>query len=142
MRPGVPADGVTGCGDLLEDLGMPQRVLADREERRLGAMLGQGVEHGARIVGPGTVVEREHHLLQQQEVVHLVLLEAEPGTAVVSISTVRATPSALAFPGHWAGWVHLGIDGNEFARHAANSAAIAVRKCMAFPRISRRIGRR
>ena len=77
VRPGVPADRVTGRGHLLEDVRMPERVLADREEDRLRAMLRQRIEHRARVGGPGAVVEREHDLFQHQEVVRLVLLEAE-----------------------------------------------------------------
>ena len=45
MRPGVRADGVAGRGDLPEDFRIIGRVLADREERRLDALVGQRLEH-------------------------------------------------------------------------------------------------
>jgi hypothetical protein len=44
-------------------------------------MLCECGKHGARIVGPGAVIERENHLLHLEEVVHLVLLEPEARTA-------------------------------------------------------------
>src|SRR5688572_10478730 len=56
-------------------------MLADREKDGLRAMLRQRVEHGARVAGPGTVVESEHHFLEQQEIVRLVLLEAKARAA-------------------------------------------------------------
>ncbi len=44
-------------GDLLEYLRMPQSVLADREECRLGALLGKRSKNGASIFRPRTVVK-------------------------------------------------------------------------------------
>jgi hypothetical protein len=70
----VATSGVTGGCDHLENLGMPQCVLADREEDGLRAMLCQRIEHGACVVGPRTVVKSEHDFLEQQEVVRPILL--------------------------------------------------------------------
>jgi hypothetical protein len=38
-------------------------------------------EHGGSILGPGTVVESEHHLAIPEEVVRLEMLEPESGAA-------------------------------------------------------------
>ena len=95
---------------------MPQRMLADREERRLGAMLCQGGEHGARIVGPGAVVEREHHLLHEQEVVHLVLLEAEPGAAGGVDLDRAGNAERVGISGTLGGLGALGFGGNDICQ--------------------------
>ena len=81
VRPGVRADGVSGGGHLLEDFRIIGRVLADREENRLGALLGQGLQHRGRIDRPRAVVERQHHFLVAQEIELLEMLEAETGAA-------------------------------------------------------------
>ena len=81
MRPGVRADGVAGRGHLLENFGMPAGVLADREEQRLGALVGQRLEHALGVARPRAVVERQHDLVVAQEVVGLEVLEAEAGAA-------------------------------------------------------------
>src|SRR5262245_62776370 len=81
MRPCMTCDGVTCRCDLLKNLGMPQCLLADREEDGLRALLCQRIEHGPRVLGRGTVVESEHDFFQQQKVVLLVLREAERGWA-------------------------------------------------------------
>ena len=80
VRPGVGADGVAGGGNLLEDFRMIGRVLADREEHRLGAFLGQRLQHRRR-GRPRAVVEGQHDFLLGQEVELLVLLEAEARSA-------------------------------------------------------------
>ena len=80
MRPGVRADGVACGGDLLENFRMIGRVLADREEHRLGAFVGQRLQHRRR-GRPRTVVEGQHDLLVGQEVELLVLQEAETRSA-------------------------------------------------------------
>ena len=77
MRPGVGADGVTGCGDLPEKFRMIHRVLADREEHRLGALVGERLEHRGRIDGPRTVIEGQHDFLVRKEIELLEMLEAE-----------------------------------------------------------------
>src|SRR6266516_202671 len=77
MGPSMAADRVPGLGHLLEKLGVPDGVLADREERRLDAVRRQCGEHGWRIVRPGSVVEGEHHLLVAEEIMLLEVLEPE-----------------------------------------------------------------
>ena len=57
----------------------PDRMLADGEERRLHALVGQRLEHGRRIAEPRTVVEGEHHFAGPQEVILLEVLEAKTG---------------------------------------------------------------
>ena len=80
MRPGVGADGVSCGGDLLENFRMIGRVLADREEHRLGAFVRQRLQHRGR-GRPRTVVEGQHDLLVGQEIELLVLQEAEARSA-------------------------------------------------------------
>src|SRR6266699_864011 len=77
MGPSMAADRVPGLGHLLDKLGVPDGVLADREERRLDAVRRQCGEHGWRIVRPGSVVEGEHHLLVAEEIMLLEVLEPE-----------------------------------------------------------------
>ena len=81
MRPGMRADGVTGCGDLPEKFRVIHRVLADREEHGLGALVGERLEHRGRIDGPWTVVEGQHDFLVGQEIELLEMLETEAGSA-------------------------------------------------------------
>ena len=71
---------VAARGDLPEDFRIVGGVLADREERRLDALVGQRLEHGRR-GRPGAVVEGQHHFLVAQEVVLAEMLEAEARTA-------------------------------------------------------------
>jgi len=68
-------------GDVANDLRQADRHFAEAEEDRLGALLVERIENG--LGGPDlrTVVEGQHHLLVLQEVVSLVVLEAEAGTA-------------------------------------------------------------
>ena len=81
VRPGVRADGVAGRRHLLQDFGMPAGMLADREEQRLGALVGQRLEHGRRVARPRAVVEGQHDFFVAQEVIGLEVLEAEAGAA-------------------------------------------------------------
>ncbi|MEY9121603.1 hypothetical protein ABIA09_001165 [Bradyrhizobium yuanmingense] len=80
VRPGVGADGVAGCVDLLEDLRLVGRVLADDEEDSGGAFVRECLQHRGRVARPGAVVEGQHDLLVAQEVELLEMLEAEAGT--------------------------------------------------------------
>ena len=80
MTPGVRADRVSGFRDLLEDFGIIGRVLADHEERRLHALLGECRQHFWR-GRPGTVVEGQQHFVVAQEIVLLEMFEAEAGAA-------------------------------------------------------------
>ena len=77
----VRADGVTGLGDVVQDVGIAGGDLADREEDRLGAFGVERREDRRRAVGQRPVVERQHDLFRIEEVVHLVVLEAEAGAA-------------------------------------------------------------
>ena len=81
MRPGVRADGMAGRGHLPQNFGMIGGVLADREEHRLGAFIGERLEHGGRIGRPRAVVECQHDFLVGQEVELLEMLEAEARSA-------------------------------------------------------------
>ena len=81
VRPGMRPDRVTLRGHLLENLGMPHRMLADREERTLRALRRERAQHGGRIHRPGPVVEGQHDLVGLQKIVHLEVLEAEPRSA-------------------------------------------------------------
>src|SRR5262245_21304767 len=81
VTPSVRADGVPGCGHLLEDAGLVGGVQADREEDRLGAMRGERGEHRRGVLRPGAVVEGEHYLAFAQEIMALEVLEAEAGAA-------------------------------------------------------------
>ena len=72
---------MSGGGHLLEDAGLVGGMGADREEDRLGAVCGKRGEHGGRVLGPWTIVEREHDLALAQEVVALEVLKAEAGAA-------------------------------------------------------------
>ena len=81
VRPGVRADGVTGGRHLLQDFRMPAGVLSDREKERLGALIGERLQHGRRMPWPWTVVESEHDFVVAQEVVGLEVLEPETRAA-------------------------------------------------------------
>src|SRR5262245_44879680 len=81
VTPSVRADGVPGCGHLLEDARLVGGMQADREEDRLGAVRGEGGEHRRGVLRPWAVVEGEHHLAFAQEVVALEVLESEAGPA-------------------------------------------------------------
>src|SRR5689334_3291826 len=72
---------MAGSSDLLHDLRVPARMLADRKEERLGALLGQGLEHGGRMSGPRTIVESQNDFMITQEIVGLEMLEAKAGSA-------------------------------------------------------------
>ena len=81
VAPGMRTDGVAGFGNLLEDFRVIARVLADRKEDRLGAMVGEGGENAWRIVRPRAVIESQHHFLVAQEVVLTEMLETETRAA-------------------------------------------------------------
>src|SRR4051812_12880794 len=60
--------------------GVVGRVLADGEERGLGAMVGQCLQHRRRIARPGTVIKGQHHFAVAQEVVHFKVFPAKTRT--------------------------------------------------------------
>jgi hypothetical protein len=77
----MAADRVPGGHHLPHDAGLPHRVLADRKEDCLGAVLGEGGEHSRRAARPRPIVEGQHHLAGLQEVVALEVLESETRSA-------------------------------------------------------------
>src|SRR5262245_26055945 len=81
VHPGVRSNSVAGRCHLFHDLGMPPGVLADREEDRLGALLGQCLEHGWRMSRPWTIIEGQHDLFVAEKVIGLEMLESEAGPA-------------------------------------------------------------
>ncbi|MGY4381217.1 hypothetical protein ACVWZ3_008856 [Bradyrhizobium sp. i1.3.6] len=81
MRPRVRADRVALGQHLAQDFGMIGRVLADREEKTLGAFIPERLQHRGRVDRPRTVVEGQHDLLVGEEVELLEMLEAEAGSA-------------------------------------------------------------
>ena len=81
VRPGVRPDGMPGSRHLLHDFGMPPGVFSDREKERLGALIGERLQHGRRMPWPWTVIEREHDFFVAQEVVGLEVLEPETRAA-------------------------------------------------------------
>src|SRR4029078_8700472 len=60
---------------------MPAGVLSDRKEDRLGALVGERLEHGGGVARPWAVVERQHDLMVAQKVVSLEMLAPENRTA-------------------------------------------------------------
>jgi hypothetical protein len=75
------ADGVPGCGHLLEDAGLIRGMQADREEDRLGAVRGKRGKHRGGVLRPGPIVEGQHHLAFAKEIMALEVLEAKAGAA-------------------------------------------------------------
>ena len=81
VRPGMRSDGVTGRGNLFQDLRIVGRVLADRKENAGRALVRQRLQYRGRIDRPGAVVKRQHHFLVAQEIELLEVLETEPRSA-------------------------------------------------------------
>src|SRR3989442_12162745 len=77
VTPGVRADGVPGCGYLLEDAGLVGRMQADWEKDRLGAVRRERGKHRRGVLRPRAVVEGEHHLAFAQEILALEGLASE-----------------------------------------------------------------
>ncbi len=69
------------CMRMMEEFGMPHRMLADRKEHGLGALRRKRAEHGGRIARPRPVVEGQDDLARLQRIVALEPLGAEAGTA-------------------------------------------------------------
>ena len=69
------------ASNLLEDFRVVGRVLADREEHRRGAFVGQRLQHRRRVARPRAVVEGQHDFLVGQEIELLEMLEAETRSA-------------------------------------------------------------
>ena len=68
-------------GNLPEDLRVVGRVLADREEQRLGAVVCERRQHRGRMVRPRAIVKRKNDFARLQEVMLFEVLEAEAGSA-------------------------------------------------------------
>src|SRR5262245_7780315 len=81
VRPGVRSDSVAGRCNLFHDFGMPPGMLADGEEDRLGALLGQCLEHGRRMSRPWTVIEGQDDLFIAEKIVGLEMLKSEAWSA-------------------------------------------------------------
>src|SRR5260221_531569 len=110
MRPGMGADAMAGRGHLFENFGMVGRVLADREEYRLGAFIRERLEHGGRVYRPGTVVEGQHDFLVRPTVELLEMREAEtrPARGVDFHHAADAERIRICARGlwlRWAGWL-------------------------------------
>ena len=109
---------MAGLGHVAQDLGEAGRHLADGEEGRLDALVGEGAQDRVRVAHLGSVVEGQHDFLEAQEIVFLVVLEP-PRPPVVSISTVRETPSALGLA-HEPGPLRERRSGADHARKEQN----------------------
>ena len=77
VRPGVAADRHAGLSHHLGNFRMPGGVLADLEEGRLEALIGQRLDDGRRIARPRPVVEGQNDFVLVQEIVLLEVFEAE-----------------------------------------------------------------
>src|SRR5262249_2586822 len=80
VRPRVRTNRMTRRRDLPENLRMPDRVLADREERRLGALGCKCSEHGRGVDRPRTIVEGQDALAWIEKVIGLEVLKSEAWT--------------------------------------------------------------
>ena len=94
MRPGVRTDAVAAGGDLAQNLRIVGGVLADDEERRAHAFVGQRLDHAAVVFSHGPSSKVRTTSLSRRKSCCLKCSKPKPGPPVVSISTVRATPSA------------------------------------------------
>src|SRR5436189_4879940 len=70
----MAADRHSSGGEFFGQIGAPSRVLADLEERRLGAVVLQRLEHHRRVARPGAVVEGQSNFLIAQEIILLEML--------------------------------------------------------------------
>ena len=127
VRPGVRADrSGRPHSHLLENLRVVGRMLADREERGLRAMGAERVEHEPQCwfgQGPSSKVSTTSLLRRKSCCVKCS--NPKPGPPVVSISTVRAIPSASGLPGHDWAWASAGPE-NRDRQAGSNSAHISL----------------
>ncbi len=75
------SDGVAGRGNLLQDLRIVGRVLADRKENAGRALLRQCLQHRGGVERPRAIVECQHHFLVAQEIELLEVFETESRSA-------------------------------------------------------------
>ena len=78
---------------------MPHRVLADREEGRLGAMRRERGQHRRRVVRPRAVIEGQHDLAWRRKSWVLKCSKPKPGPPVVSSSTTRDDAERIRIAG-------------------------------------------
>ncbi len=71
---------MTGCEDLLEDLGIVGSVFSDREENASRAFVGQRLEDGGRVLRPRAVVKGQHDFLVAQEIKLFEMFETKSGS--------------------------------------------------------------
>ena len=81
MRHRMHTDCVTALDDLAEHFGVAGCELAYREKRGLHALGGKRGQDGFGVCGERTIVEGEDNLLRIEEVICLVVLKAEAGSA-------------------------------------------------------------
>src|SRR5262249_22706776 len=79
VRPGMRADRVASGCHLLQNFPMPAGMLADWTENRLGALIGEGLEHGRCVAGPWAIIEGQDDLMIAQKIISLEMLETEAG---------------------------------------------------------------
>jgi hypothetical protein len=79
MALAVRADRVASRHDLADQVGMVRRHLADKEEGRFNAFVGQRVEDMICASRQRTVVEREHDLSIFERQAFVVLRATQPG---------------------------------------------------------------
>ena len=123
VRPRMATNRMARRRDLLEYLRVPKGMFAGGEKLRLRAMLRQGGKDGTGIFGPRTTVKREHHLFQQQEVVHLVPLKAK-SRAAGGINLHRAGDAERVWLVPWA------CAGRRPTTHIKSTPAIDAPVCM------------
>src|SRR5215831_10360613 len=73
----MAADRHSGSSELFSQIGSPSRVFADFEERRLGAVVLQRLEHHRRVSRPGAIVEGQNHFPIAQKIILLEMLGSE-----------------------------------------------------------------
>src|SRR5207248_9381647 len=73
----MAADRHSGSSELFSQIGSPSRVFADLEERRLGAVVLQRLEHHRRVSRPRAIVEGQSDFLIAQEIILLEMLGSE-----------------------------------------------------------------
>jgi hypothetical protein len=80
VRPRMRTDRHAGIDHLPRDLGMPTRIFADLEERRLHTLVSKRLEHASSADRPGTIVERQNDFVVAKEtLVASEMLETEFG---------------------------------------------------------------
>src|SRR5258707_1086953 len=98
VQPGMMPDGVALGRDPSHQAWMLGSRLADQEERRAHAFMGQRRQHSLRGRGPRAVVERQHHLVIPQRQRLRKALQPNPrGFGGVDAKNPRGTERSLAW---------------------------------------------